>query len=116
MGGTLAGPEGTPYKATLTFGNVTLPRGIACGGPLPVTLGPSHLVIKIMEGHVLKFKISGRRRASGALDGILLEDISTSLCNGRFLFRATLEGSFGVRVFSYPFLLSRVTGVAKGCH
>lgn len=114
VGGTLARPVGGPYEAHLVFGAATVPPGLLCGHALPNSL-VGHLTIDVTEGKERRFRISGMRGYHGGLRGILYEEVTTSLCAGRFVFRATLYAHHKKLVFVYPFVLTHVTGVPSPC-
>jgi hypothetical protein len=114
IGGTLARPVGSPYEAHLAMGRATLPRGIICGDALPDSL-VGRLTISVIEGKEPRFRISGTRGQHGSLSGMLYEEVTTSLCDGRFVFRATLRVHDHKMLFVYPFTLTDVTGVPSPC-
>lgn len=101
-----AGPSRT-YKAQLAMGAARLPRGVACGRPLPASLGTSRFSMVALEvgSKHPSFRITGERLPNGNLNAAIGE-FESSLCNGRYHFTATFVVGSRRLVFTYPFVLT----------
>jgi hypothetical protein len=108
--------EPETYEARILMGAAHLPAKIACGQPLPASIGKTSLTLAIYGNggsahHLLWFKAAGSRLPNGNLVGFFPRTLGNTLCGGKYRLVAKLGSTPHELTFDYPFVLADVKGV-----
>lgn len=109
--------EPETYEARILMGAAHLSAAIACGQPLPTSIGKTPLTLSVYgnggnAGHGVKFAATGSRLPNGNLVGLFPTTVGETLCGGKYRLVAKL-GSTHQLTFDYPFVLTDVKGAEK---